>query len=42
MGHAVPHVAGLVAAPGLAAIQRGSVPPVLQYVRATKSDSVTD
>lgn len=42
MGHAVPHVEGLVAATGFAEIQRGSVPPVLQYVRATKSDAPAD
>src|SRR4029077_7253962 len=42
MGHAVPHVEGLVAAAGFAEIQRGSVPPVLQYIRATKSDSAAD
>jgi ubiquinone/menaquinone biosynthesis C-methylase UbiE len=42
MGHAVPHLEGLVALTGLAKIQRGSVAPVLQYVRATKSDSLVD
>jgi ubiquinone/menaquinone biosynthesis C-methylase UbiE len=36
MGHAVPHVQGLVGTAGFAEIQRGGVPPVLQYVRATK------
>lgn len=36
MGHAVPHVEGMVAMTGFAEIQRGGVPPVLQYVRATK------
>jgi ubiquinone/menaquinone biosynthesis C-methylase UbiE len=42
MGHAVPHVEGLVAAAGFAEIQHGSVPPVLQYIRATRSDSAAD
>jgi len=42
MGHAVPHLEGLVAVTGRATIQRGSVPPVLQYVRATNSDSLGD
>jgi ubiquinone/menaquinone biosynthesis C-methylase UbiE len=36
MGHAVPHVEALVANSGFTNIQRGSVPPVLQYVHATK------
>jgi ubiquinone/menaquinone biosynthesis C-methylase UbiE len=37
MAHAVPHVESLVAEAGFANIERGEVPPVLQYVRATKS-----
>ena len=36
MAHAVPHVQALVAAAGFVDIERGYVPPVLQYVRATK------
>jgi ubiquinone/menaquinone biosynthesis C-methylase UbiE len=35
MAHAVPHVQALVAEVGFAEIERGQVPPVLQYVRAT-------
>ena len=36
MGHAVPHVEGLIAMAGFTEIQPGRVPPVLQFVRATK------
>jgi ubiquinone/menaquinone biosynthesis C-methylase UbiE len=35
MAHAVPHVEALVAEAGLAQIERGEVPPVLNYVRGT-------
>ncbi len=37
MGHAVPHVEALVAMVGFTEIRRASVPPVLQYVRATNA-----
>ena len=37
MAHAVPQVEALVAEAGFAQIERGEVPPVLNYVRATKS-----
>ena len=37
MGHAVPHVEALVATVGFTEIRRASVPPVLQYVRATNA-----
>ncbi len=37
MAHAVPHVEALVSEAGFAEIERGEVPPVLQYVRATRS-----
>jgi ubiquinone/menaquinone biosynthesis C-methylase UbiE len=36
MGHAVPHVEGLVVVAGFTEIERGTVPPVLQYIRATR------
>jgi hypothetical protein len=36
MAHAVPHVQAMVAEVGFGEIERGFVPPVLQYVRATK------
>lgn len=39
MGHAVPHIEGLVTAAGFAEIKRGSAPPVLQYVRATNAEA---
>jgi ubiquinone/menaquinone biosynthesis C-methylase UbiE len=35
MGHAVPHLESLIVAAGFVAIERGEVPPWLQYVRAT-------
>jgi ubiquinone/menaquinone biosynthesis C-methylase UbiE len=35
MAHVVPHVEALVAEAGFAQIERGEVPPVLNYVRAT-------
>ena len=37
MGHAVPHVEALVATVGFTEIRLASVPPVLQYVRATNA-----
>jgi len=37
MAHAVPHVETLVAEAGFVDVERGVVPPVLQYVRATRS-----
>ena len=37
MAHAVPHLESLVAEAGFAEIERGEVPPVLQYVRATNA-----
>jgi ubiquinone/menaquinone biosynthesis C-methylase UbiE len=36
MAHAVPHVEAMVAEVGFGEIELGFVPPVLQYVRATK------
>ncbi len=35
MAHAVPHLESLVGEAGFTDIERGEVPPVLQYVRAT-------